>query len=193
LIGDDLRTLPCRASRGTYRVVVETPRGALFKVRYEPSLRAFELQRLLPVGHRYPFDWGFFPGTKAEDGDPLDAMVLFEGSTWPGLVVTTTPVAVLRVVEREPAGQGKGKGSGTKARRKVVVRNDRVLVVPAIEGLSGGGGRAIPPRLREQLETFFLAAGAKPDKEIRIEGWEGPKAARACIERAAAAWSASLV
>lgn len=57
---------------GDLQMVVETPRGASVKLRYEPKSRIFTVSRALSLGITYPFDWG--SGTKCEDGDPLDEM-----------------------------------------------------------------------------------------------------------------------
>ena len=60
------------------RAIVETPKGCRNKFKYESDLQAFSLGGLLPEGLSFPFDFGFVPSTLAEDGDPLDVMILMD-------------------------------------------------------------------------------------------------------------------
>ncbi len=101
-----LHKLPARDDEGDVRVVVEAPRGSGLKLKYEPSLGAFEHGRMLPLGLTYPYDWGFVPGTKAEDGDPLDA-----------LVNDRCPVVARRGDSLPAARRGAGRGTRRTARR----------------------------------------------------------------------------
>lgn len=57
-------------------VVVETPAGSRYKFKLDEQSGVFSLHKVLPVGASFPFDFGFVPGTRAEDGDPLDVMLL---------------------------------------------------------------------------------------------------------------------
>jgi inorganic pyrophosphatase len=66
--------LPTWADKQHVYAVVETPRGSRAKLEFDPKLRAFTLAKPLLVGLTYPYDWGFIPSTKAEDGDPLDVL-----------------------------------------------------------------------------------------------------------------------
>ena len=74
------------------RMIVKTPRGSNIKLEYEPKLRAFTVSRALPLGLVYPYDWGFIRGIKAEDGDPIDALAVHDGATYPGLCSTSALV-----------------------------------------------------------------------------------------------------
>jgi len=53
------------------QVVIETPKGSRNKYAFDPELGIFELKRVLPAGMSFPYDFGFVPSTKADDGDPL--------------------------------------------------------------------------------------------------------------------------
>ncbi|HEY3667368.1 MAG TPA: inorganic diphosphatase [Polyangiaceae bacterium] len=165
----NLIKLPSWDERGRLRVVVETPRGSAFKVRYDPETRAFSFQRPLS-GQRYPHDWGFIPGTLGEDGDPLDALVLHEHATWPGIVVLGEPIAVLKIRDKKP---------GQPERQ-----NDRVIVLPSAEQ-SGAASSVLSAEKRRELTAFFQAAGEQT-KEIHILGWGDSDEARAVIARAGA-------
>ena len=62
----NLLTLDCRDDKGNLRMVVEAPKGSVVKLKYDPQLEAFELQRFISSSG-YPYDWGFIPGTLAAD------------------------------------------------------------------------------------------------------------------------------
>src|SRR5882724_761988 len=65
-------------------VVIETPKGSAQKYDYDPSTHFFKLKKILPSGMMFPYDFGFIPGTRGEDGDPLDIIVISEFQSFPG-------------------------------------------------------------------------------------------------------------
>jgi inorganic pyrophosphatase len=71
--------------------VVETPHGSTCKLDFDPELRVFTLAKPLMAGLTYPYDWGFIPSTKAEDGDPLDVLVIHDAKTYPGVCFDANP------------------------------------------------------------------------------------------------------
>jgi inorganic pyrophosphatase len=165
-----------RDEDGSFRVVVEAPRGSTTKLKWDEDLGAFTIARPLILGVRYPFDWGFVPGTLAADGDPLDAMVLHDAATYPGVVIPCTPLGVIKVGER-------------KKRKHEPKRNDRVIAVPVdaprYDDLRDA--RDLPKRTRDELQEFFLTVVRLGDKEVEILGWDGPKAANKLIDQMAKA------
>ena len=69
---------------GQVRVVIETPRGSRNKYAFDAEQRTFVLKKVLPEGMVFPHDFGFIPSTKAEDGDPLDVLILMDQPAFPG-------------------------------------------------------------------------------------------------------------
>src|SRR6266576_232037 len=110
----NLFKLPTWSGAEFVHVVVETPRGGRAKLSYDPELRTFVLSKSLILGLSYPYDWGFIPSTRAEDGDPLDAIVIHYAPTCPGLVMRCKLLGVLKTPQQ------------TKNER---VRNYRVIAV----------------------------------------------------------------
>src|SRR5829696_3154666 len=79
-------------------VVIETPKGSPNKLAFEPRFGTFVLKGVLPAGAVFPFDFGFVPSTRAEDGDPLDILVLMDSSAFAGCIV---PSRLIGVIEAE--------------------------------------------------------------------------------------------
>ncbi|HEY7169941.1 MAG TPA: inorganic diphosphatase [Vicinamibacterales bacterium] len=145
---------------GVLQVIVESPRGATLKMKFDEAIGLFRVSRPLPAGFTYPCDWGFVPGTRAADGDPVDAFVWWNESSFPGAVIAARMVAVLRVEQ---------KNRQSNARE----RNDRLLTVP--EGIPAYAHIKnlddVPQRHRDELAHFFSAVVAFEGKELRLLGW----------------------
>src|SRR5436853_4215009 len=90
---------------GDLNMVVETPRGSCVKLRFDPDMKVFTVARALTLGLSYPFDWGFIPGTKADDGDPVDALAVHDTSTFPGVVLPCRALGVVDVSQKDEGGR----------------------------------------------------------------------------------------
>src|ERR1700760_2323705 len=108
--------LPTWADDDLVHAVVETPRGSRAKLKFDDKLRVFTLSKPLLVGLTYPYDWGFIPSTKAEDGDPTDVMIMHDAATYPGLMLKCRPIGVLEIMQSSKGGKAE--------------RNDRIFLVP---------------------------------------------------------------
>jgi inorganic pyrophosphatase len=172
----DLSSIPAFATDDTFHVVVETPRGASLKLKYEPRWETMTVVRPLPLGVRYPYDWGFVPSTLAPDGDPLDAMLLWDVASTPGVVVRCRAIAVLRVEQNR-----------TNHQRSPRIRNDRIMAIPvdARRERDVQGVETLPARVREELEQFTLAAIALEGKDLKLLGWDDAKAALELVRASA--------
>ena len=166
-------TIPRAALRpdGLLNVVVETPRGATAKLKFDAASGGFVLSRELPSGLVYPYDWGFIAATSAPDGDPLDAMLLWQSASYPGVVLPSRIIGVLAVEQRSASGGRE--------------RNDRLFVVPA-KAARMDHVRSIldvSQRERDELARFFEHVVAFEGKEMRLLGFHGADEGRRLLER----------
>ena len=97
-------------------VVIETPSGSRTKYAWDSDARTFVVRKVLPLGTTFPYDFGFVPGTKVEDGDPLDVLVLADEPLALGCTVRCRVLGAIACKTSEPDGRE--------------VRNDRVIAVP---------------------------------------------------------------
>ena len=168
----NLIKLPARSKDGDIHVVVETPRGSSAKLEFDPKLKVFTLSKALILGLTYPYDWGFIPSTKGEDGDPLDVLVMHDAATAPGMVLNCKIIGVLEVLQSE---------KGKKA-----IRNDRLIAVPRDSHREKSEKDAcdLPKQVRTEIEKFFVATDELEDKELKFLGWKGPGAGKKLIDGA---------
>jgi inorganic pyrophosphatase len=152
-------------------VVIETPKGSANKLKFEPRYGAFALKSVLPAGAIFPFDFGFVPSTCAEDGDPLDVLVLMDAPVFPGCVVRSRLIGVLEAVQIE---------DGKKE------RNDRLIAV-AHESSTHGSIRKLTDLGRtvlDQIEHFFVSYNEARGKPFTIKRRAGKKQAMALVKAA---------
>ncbi|MBV9571071.1 MAG: inorganic diphosphatase [Alphaproteobacteria bacterium] len=170
----NLEHLPTYGAKKRVNVVIETPRGATAKFKFDAKLGGFKYVRSLKGTLAYPFDWGFVPSTAAADGDPLDAMVLHDDASFAGAVIACRAIGILEVEQQE-----KGR----------TFRNDRVLFAPSIDTIADNL-TADAKKLRglqKKLERFFKAAVAGTGKKLKFLGWRDAEAADAAVRTAARA------
>jgi len=136
-------------------VIIETPRGSAVKYKYEEEYNLFRLLRRLPAGLAFPYDFGFFPNTRGEDGDPVDVMVISEFTAFTGCVMDCRVIGCLEVEQKK----------GSK-----LIRNDRFLAVPELSeqyeqviSISD-----VPEALVSGIETFFKTYMEREGKEFRM-------------------------
>jgi inorganic pyrophosphatase len=145
----------------TLRVVVETPKGSRNKFAFNPKEGIFELKKVLPSGMAFPYDFGFVPSTKADDGDPVDVLVLMDEPAFPGCVLSCR---IIGVIEGEE-GDGKDK-----------VRNDRIVAIQE-DAHSWEDVKTIADlgkSFDKELEEFFVNYHKLSGKAYRVLGLHGP-------------------
>ena len=169
----NLAAIPAFASDNIVHVIVEAPRGSTLKLKYDPKWEAMSVSRSLPLGVTFPFDWGFVPSTVGADGDPLDALLLWDVPSYPGVVIPSRPIGVLQVEQN--------RTTRTPSER---IRNDRILAIPVEARCEQGITDlvAFPARVRQELEQFTIAATALEGKDVRVVGWADAAAALKLIQ-----------
>src|SRR4030095_12974030 len=129
---------------------------------FDPEQQIFRLKTVLPAGMSFPYDFGFIPSTVADDGAPVDVLVLMDEPAFPGCLLQCR---VIGVIEGE---QGKKKQS---------TRNDRIVAVEG-ENHSYAHVRHIKDLGKEfvgELEEFFVNYHELSGKKYRIVDVRGPR------------------
>jgi inorganic pyrophosphatase len=144
--------------------VIEIPLGSVNKYEFDKTLHVFRLDRNLHSPIHYPGDYGFVPQTLANDGDPLDILVIGDSPTFPGCIYEARVIGLFEMLD-----QG--------------VPDEKVLAVAA------GNPRfhdvtyynELQPHLLREIEHFFSIYKDLEGKRTRVLGWKGPDAAQTMI------------
>ncbi len=153
-------------------VVIETPKGSAQKYDYDQKSHFFKLKKILPSGMMFPYDFGFIPDTKGEDGDPLDIIMISEFPSFPGCMIRCRLLGGFKAEQSEKPG------------KKKMIRNDRFLAVPKcsqmfekMESLDD-----LPETIVKQLEDFFIDYNKIEGKEFRVIEKVDAKGAKKIID-----------
>ena len=146
------------------RMIVEIPQHSANKYEYDGNLGVFRLDRALYSPLHYPGDYGFIPGTLADDNDPLDVLVLVQQPSFPGVMIEVRPVGVLNMQD------------GNEADQKILsvpTRNPRYDQIHTMDQIFS--------HVRREIEHFFSIYKELEGKVTTMEGWGGPREARKAI------------
>jgi len=154
-------------------VVIDTPKGSRNKFKFDAVLGMFKLGHVLPLGAYFPYDFGAVPQTAADDGDPLDVMVIADEPTFVGCL---QEVQLIGVIEAEQTVDGQ------------TARNDRLLAVPvtAVNSPAATHINDLGGEMLSQLELFFESYNRAHGRKFVVLHRRGPEAAYALVEKAAA-------
>ena len=162
----DLSPLNPSPAQGLVNLIVEIPAGSRNKYEYCAQSGMMALDRVLHSSVRYPFDYGFIPNTLAEDGAPLDAMVIMEEPTFAGCLIKARPIGVL---DMHDSGAYDGK----------------ILCVPiadprqeAIKSI-----KQIATNQLEDVAEFFRTYKSLEGRVIVIDGWRDQNAVGDLVDK----------
>jgi inorganic pyrophosphatase len=144
--------------------IVEIPRGGQNKYEYDPELEVFRLDRVLYSSTHYPAAYGFVPGTCADDGDPLDILIMSSEPTFTGCLIEARPVGLLRMVDE--------KGGDEKI-LAVAVADPRYRQMVRLADVA--------PHFLREVEHFFRVYKDLEGKTVETFGWEDVESADAVI------------
>ncbi len=151
----DLSLIPAQPKAGIINVLIEIPAGSKNKYEFDKDMQAMALDRVLFASVQYPYDYGFVPNTLADDGDPLDGMVLMDQPTFPGCVIAARPIGMLEMID---GGD----------------RDEKVLCVPAEDPRYNevSSLKDIAPHRLEEIAEFFRTYKNLEKKVTDILGWQ---------------------
>ena len=137
-------------------IIIESPKGSDHKYDFEPGLNRFKLKKILPAGMVFPFDFGFIPDTKGEDGDPLDVIVISEISCFPGCSMDCRIIGAIKAEQTERDGS--------------TMRNDRYFAVPEVSHLFKkiNSTNDLPEEIINEIESFFKNYNEQSGKKFAI-------------------------
>ena len=153
--------------RPPIEVVVEIPSGSRNKYEYDHLRHRFVLDRTLYSSVHYPCDYGFIENSMADDGDPLDVLVVIAEPTFSGCVVRARPIGVLDMADE--------KGHDFKI-LALAADDPRWDAMNELEDIS-------PHRLLE-IENFFETYKTLEHRPTDVKGWLGVTDAWRIIEAA---------
>lgn len=145
-------------------MIVEIPKNSTNKYEYDVALGVFRLDRTLYSPIHYPGDYGFIPGTTAEDGDPMDILALIDEPSFPGCMMEVRPLGILEMEDSRMTD------------RKILsvpVKNPRYEQMRDMND--------IPPHVRREIEHFFEIYKELEEKVVKTRGWHDVAAACSAI------------
>ena len=152
--------------------MIDTPKGSRNKFAWDEELALFELRGVLPAGAVFPYDFGFIPNTRGEDGDAIDVLVLMDEPAFTGCLVKSRLLGVIEAEQTETDGK--------------VERNDRLIAVAAksrthghLESLDQINGTLV-----DEIEHFFVSYNAAKGKRFKPLGRSGPDRAKQLVQEA---------
>lgn len=162
----DLSRIPAQPKAGVVNVLIEIPAGSKNKYEFDKDLQAFALDRVLYSSVHYPYDYGFIPNTLADDGDPLDGMVLIDQPTFPGCVIAARPIGMLEMID------------GGDRDEKLLCVPDKDPRFANVKSLDD-----IERHRLDEIAEFFRTYKNLEKKTTEILGWQDVTAVNTLIEQ----------
>jgi inorganic pyrophosphatase len=160
-----------RKEAGSIDVVIETPKGSRNKYTWDEEGKVFRLKKILPAGAVFPFDFGFIPKTKGEDGDPIDVLVIMDEPAFPGCVIECRIIGALKAAQTERNGR--------------IDQNDRFIGVSVLSELYKDFNEIsdMNKNVLNEIEHFFISYNTIAGKNFAPQGWASAREAKDRISK----------
>ena len=172
---EDIPPSPKKKAKHVVHAIIETAKNSPHKYSLAGDYGIIQLKEVLPDGMHWPYDYGFVPGTLADDGDPLDLLVITQNGLFSGCFLKARVVGAIR-------------------EHKNGVRNDRLIAVPLP---SDGAPQVydafkdiddVPKPLLEEIQDFVKTYSRRQGNKVKLAGVVGAKAAMRSVEKTARAF-----
>ncbi len=158
---------PERIKPTDFTAVIEIPKGSKCKYELDKYTGILQLDRILYTSTHYPANYGFIPRTYADDGDPLDVLVLCSEPIYPLTLIRVYPIGVMRMLD------------GGKM-------DDKIIAVPfsdptylGIESIDG-----LPAHIFDEIMHFFKVYKQLENKQTDVKSLFGAEEAIRIIQEA---------
>lgn len=161
---------PKRISKDSFMAVVEIPQGSKVKYELDKETGVLMMDRILYTSTHYPKNYGFIPRTYAEDGDPLDVLVLCSEVLYPMSIVKCYPIGVIKMLDNGAA-------------------DEKIIAIPHNDPTYNPYTDIshLPKHIFEEMSHFFTVYKTLEGKETVVDEIEGADKAKeiiqSCIDR----------
>jgi len=168
---EESATGTAKAGEKLLQVIIETPKGCRNKYSFDLKQKIFVLKTALPAGMAVPYDFGFVPQTLADDGDPLDVLVLMDEPAFPGCALMARVIGVIE---------------GEQITPQETVRNDRLVAVAETAHIYANLKilKDLPTQSLKEIEEFFVNYHRLQGKKYKLLGCKGENTAMKLIAKA---------
>lgn len=163
---------PFDSDSGDLQVIIDTPKGSRNKSGWSEELELFELKGVLPAGAVFPYDFGFIPNTRGEDGDALDVLILMDEPAFAGCLVHSRLLGTIEAEQTEKDGK--------------VERNDRLIAVASTSHTHGHLEELddLNVKIIDEIEHFFVSYNEAKGKKFKPLRRSGPDRAKQLVQEA---------
>ena len=155
---------PAEITPTDFTAVIEIPKGSSCKYELDKKTGIMRLDRVLYTATHYPANYGFIPRTYADDGDPLDVLVLCGEAIYPMTLVQVYPIGCMRMID------------GGK-------EDDKIIAIPFSDPTYRDVKSIdeLPAHIFDEMMHFFSVYKQLENKQTAVKELFGPNEAKEII------------